>query len=321
MNVRHVLAAAVATAALSALAVPAAHAADAPAKLPSCDDVSTGDGGYEQKLIKTSISDIVGPVVGGSGWQAFKGTVTSTAATDLKGVTWNVILGRQTENGEDQPGPYLDVEYKSRATGQWVALPGNGGELEVPGTLKPHQTVTQELRLRVDADVPAVINFVDAYVYGAVDDIYTNPVSGVKTPCRGSAGAQDFFVVKPAGSTVPTGKPTTAPPKPTATATTSRPGKPGEGKPTGQPTEQPSGKPGATATVAPSSAAPSPSGSPTTQLGGVTDTGTGEGAGAATGNLASTGSSSALPIVGLVGGAAVLVGVAAMVVVRRKRRV
>ncbi|MFF0744175.1 hypothetical protein ACFYVL_27630 [Streptomyces sp. NPDC004111] len=318
MNVRHVLAAAMATAALSALAVPAAHAADAPAAaLPSCADVSTGDGGYEMTLMKSFISEIPGPVVGGGDWHPFKVTVTSTAAAELKGVTWTVGFARQTENGEDQPGPYLDVEYRSRATGKWVALPGHGGALEGPGTLKPRETVTQEVRVRATKDVPEEINFADTYLNAFVDDVYTNPNTGLKTPCRGTAPWQEGFAILPAGSTVPTGKPTTAPPKPTRTAT---PTPTATGKPTAGPTGQPTGKPGATATAAPTSAAPSPSGSPSAQLGGVTDINTGTGTGGVTGNLAATGSSSALPVLGLVGGAAVVVGAAAVIVVRRKGR-
>ncbi|MFD3515892.1 hypothetical protein [Streptomyces sp. NPDC058657] len=323
MNVRHVLAAATATAALSVLAVPAAHAADTAAELPACYDVSTAFGDYEQKLIKADISRITGPVVGGGPWEPFTVTVTSTAAADVQGVTQQVTFGRQTENGEDQPGPYLDVEYKSNKTGQWVALEGSGGALEPIGTLKPKQSVTHELRMRVSKDVPAVINFANGYLSAGVDDLYTHPETGAKIPCKGSAANENGFEIKQPGAAVPTGKPTTAPPKPTATAT--RPGRPGEGKPTGQP----AGGPGATASAAPTSAAPSPSGSPSTQLGGVTGTAAAGGATtgdpvsgnpAATGNLAATGSSSALPAVGLVGGAAVLLGVVAVIVVRRKGR-
>ncbi|MEU8890310.1 hypothetical protein [Streptomyces sp. NPDC048442] len=311
MNVRHVLAAAVATAALSATMAPVAYAADAPAELPSCSDVSMGGGGYEQKLIKATMSEVAGPIVAGGDWSPYTVTVTSTSADELKNVGRGVTVARQTENGEDQPGPWMDVEYKSKETGQWVALEGNGGPLADLGTLKPKESVKQELRLRAAKDIPAVINFIDSFFTAYVDDVYVNPSSGVKTPCRGSSGAMDTFGVKPAGTTP---EPTRTPgPKPTSSATpTTRPT--ATVTPSGGPSVTPAGKPTATPSTVPTATG---SAAATPQLAGGTGVAGGTGG---TGNLASTGTSGALPVVGLAGGAAVLLGVAAMIVVRRKGR-
>ncbi|MGW7412564.1 hypothetical protein [Streptomyces sp. NPDC054863] len=313
MNVRHVLAAAVATAALSAAVAPVAYAAGASAGLPACSDVSTGDGGYEQKLIAVTMSEAAGPVVAGGDWYPYTVTVTSTSADELKDVGRSVTVARQTENGEDQPGPWMDVEYKSKETGRWVALEGHGGPLAALGTLKPKESVTQELRMRAAKDIPAVINSIDSYFSSSVDDVYVNPNTGTKTPCRGTTTAMDTFGIKPAG-TAP--EPTRTPgPKPTPTATpTSRPT--ATVTPTGGPSEsgKPSGKPSVTLSTAPTatgSAAPAP------QLAGTTGTTGGTGG---TADLASTGASGALPVVGLAGGGAVLLGAAAVIVVRLKGR-
>ncbi|MFI0978411.1 hypothetical protein ACH4SP_15615 [Streptomyces sp. NPDC021093] len=318
MNVRHVLAAAVATAALSATAAPVAYAADAPAELPSCSDVGSGGSGYEMKLLDSTMSEATGPVVAGGDWYTYTVTVTSTSADELKDVGRSVALARQTENGEDQPGPWMDVEYKSKETGQWVALEGHGGPLTTLGTLKPKESVTQEVRMRAAKDTPEVINFIDSYFSASVDDVYVDPSTGTKTPCRGSMTAMDSFGVKQAGTTpeptrtpgpkpTTTAKPTAKPTaEPTATATPS--GGPSEsGKPSGKPTATPSTVPTATG-----SASPAP------QLAGNAG---GTGVTGGTANLASTGTSGALPIVGLAGGAAVLLGAVAVVVVRRKGRV
>ncbi|MFH8347639.1 LPXTG cell wall anchor domain-containing protein [Streptomyces sp. NPDC018045] len=307
MKLRRTAATAVAVAAVAPaalLAAPAAYATEgAGEKLYSCYDVSTAYGDYEQKSIKLTQTDTDGPVVRGGGWRSFRATVTNISSKDVSPLSVSVYAWRQVEDEDPVLGRFIEFQYKAGQTGKWTPVDsGASGRFVTNGVLKAGKSVTYELRLRAPANTPKHMTWGDVSVQTTFVDHYRFP-DGRVVPCTaGPTGQNGITIVDPAA------KPTPGATKPGTTpggATTPRPGPtspaPTPPRPTGSPTPP----------VAPST----PRTGASSNVVGVSDQTTSR----ASGNLAQTGSSDALPTVALIGGAAVVTGGAAVLIARRRR--
>ncbi|MET9291118.1 LPXTG cell wall anchor domain-containing protein [Streptomyces sp. NPDC003077] len=324
MKLRHTVATAVAVATLAPAALlvaPAAYAAEGTQatqgatrteeKVPGCETVSTAYGDYEQKTLTLNQTDVDGPVVRGGGWRNFHATVTNISNKDVTTLNAAVYTWRQVEDEDPVVASFVDVEYKNRETGKWIPL-GYYEHFVRNGVLKAKKSVTYDLRLRAKADLPAHMTWADVSVEVSFVDSYRFPKpDGRVVPCLGSStGQKSIKFVNATDKPAPTGKPkppTTSTPKPSTSATTTP-------KPTAPVTHTPTSSPVPTKPTAPVTARPSaPYASPSVvAVAAQFPTGGG-------GNLAQTGSSDALPTVGLIGGAAVLAGGAAVLITRRRR--
>ncbi|MEV6326185.1 LPXTG cell wall anchor domain-containing protein [Streptomyces sp. NPDC051909] len=283
------------TTAVLFLAVPAGHAAEPPAALPSCTDVSTAHGDYEQKSLTAKVDVIADPLVAGSGWQPVKGTVTNIGAEDLTGVKVSGHPWRQVESPEYDLRDYVKAQVKA-ADGSWHDLGTGLAGVDEIGLLKAGETRTYDLRIQAEGKLPADLTGAEFAFSGAFADVYRFPDTGKEVDCLGTADANDAFRIKhpdirPTPTKTSTPTPTKTPtrtPAPTATATATAP-------PTA--TAAPSSTPTPSATVSSSS-------SPT--------------AVAAGGNLADTGSSGTTTLA-VIGGAVVVLGAAAVFLGRLRK--
>ncbi|WP_137994155.1 LPXTG cell wall anchor domain-containing protein [Streptomyces vilmorinianum] len=276
------------TSAVLFLAVPAGRAAEAPAALPSCEDVSTAYGDYEQKSLTATVNVVPETLVAGSGWQPVEGAVTNIGAEDLPDVTVSGYPWRQVEFPEYDLRDYVKAQVKA-ADGSWHDLgtgPAGVGEIAL---LKAGETRSFELRVQAVGKLPADLTWAEFAFSGAFADVYRYPDTGKEVDCTGYARANDTFRIKPVDT-----KPTTAPtPTPTPTPTPSK-------TPTPTPTPTPTATASPTPTPTPTATA---SNTPAPNHGG---------------RLAETGASGATTTLAVIGGAVVVLGAAAVLFGRRR---
>ncbi|MET9673594.1 LAETG motif-containing sortase-dependent surface protein [Streptomyces sp. NPDC006482] len=284
MKIRPTATVALTTAALF-LSSPAGHAAEAPARLPSCTEVSTANGDYEQKSLVAKV-EVTDPVLVGGDWQPIKGSVANIGDKDLSDVEVMAYPWRQAEF-EDPTFEYLQFQMKA-ADGSWHDLLDMGSKnIDVIPSLKAGETKDYDLRVK-SGPLPQDPMFVEFAFIGGFADVYRFPDTGKEVDCRATSNGNDVFKIQGA-STQPT---QTATPSPTTSTST----------PAATPT---------TATPAPTtttSSAPAPT--PTTTA--PTTPAPGE-------NLAETGSSGATTTLAVVGGAIVVLGAAAVFFTRRRK--
>ncbi|MFH8405932.1 hypothetical protein ACH4FX_14310 [Streptomyces sp. NPDC018019] len=196
MKLRRTLAMALAATALPSaalLAAPTAHAAGATGEqLPSCYDVSTAYGDYEQKTLRLDQTDADGPVVRGGGWRSFRATVTNIGTVDVKTLGMSVYAWRQVEDEDPVIGRFIAFEYKNKKTGAWTPVDGNAsGRFVTDGVLKAGKSVTYDLRLRATADLPAHMTWGDVSVNASFVDHYRFPTGSV-VPCSAGETGQNL---------------------------------------------------------------------------------------------------------------------------------
>ncbi|MEV5595298.1 LPXTG cell wall anchor domain-containing protein [Streptomyces sp. NPDC052496] len=305
MKLRRTVAAAATVAAVVPavlLAAPAAYATESTGeKLYSCNDVSNG--AYEQETLSLVQTDADGPVVRGGGWRTFRATVTNISAKDVSTLSVDVQAWRQVEDENPVLGKFIRFEYRTGQTGKWTPVDTSSpGGFVTNGVLKAGKSVTYQLRLRATADLPKHMTWGDVSVYTSFVEQYRFP-DGSVVPCTaGPTGQNMIKIVDPAGKPTPG----TTKPGPAAGGGT----KPTPAKPVPAPTAtRPTGSPKTSATPSASHAGTA---SNVVQTSARTTS-------QASGNLAQTGSSDALPTVALIGGAAVVAGGAAVLVTRRRR--
>ncbi|WP_329117668.1 LPXTG cell wall anchor domain-containing protein [Streptomyces sp. NBC_01353] len=292
MKLRPAATVAATTAALFLAAPAAARAAESPADLPSCTDVSTAYGDYEQKSLTAKVDVVAAALVAGAGWQPVKGSVTNIGAEDLPGVVVGGYPWRQDEFPEYQLGDYVKAQVKA-ADGSWRDLGTDRANVDRIALLKAGETRRYELRVQAVAKLPADLTWAEFAFSGEFADVYRYPDTGKEVDCRGSAHANDNFAIKHSPDTGPT--PTKTPTKtPAPTSTPTR---------TATPTAGPTATPAVTApTTATPSATPSATHAPNTG-----------------GRLAETGSSGTATLA-VIGGAVVVLGAAAVLFGRRRNR-
>ncbi|MEU6882924.1 hypothetical protein [Streptomyces sp. NPDC046712] len=287
MKLRPAATVAVTTVALL-LAVPATHAAETPAALPSCTDVSTAYGDYEQKSLTATVDVVTDPLVAGTGWQPVKGSVTNIESEDLTDVRVTAYPWHQVEFPAYDLKDHVKAQVKA-ADGSWRDLgtgPAAVGEIAL---LKAGETKSYDLRVQAVGKLPADLTSAEFAFSGAFADVYQYPDTGKKVDCLGYANANEAFRIKPV-DTKPTPTPSKTPtPTPSKTPTLASPA-----TPTAAPSATASNKPSPTAT-------PSAAHAPNTG-----------------GRLADTGSwgTTALAVTG---GAVIVIGAAAVLVARRRR--
>ncbi|MFH8747294.1 hypothetical protein ACH4GK_08640 [Streptomyces rimosus] len=195
MKLRRALTTTLAAAVLPAaalVAAPGAYAAgQAGEQLPSCYDVSTANGDYEQKTIKLVQTDADGPVVRGGGWRSFRATVTNISSTTLKTLGMSVYAWRQVEDEDPVIGRFIAFEYKSKKTGSWTPVDSDAsGSFVTDGVVKAGKSVTYDLRLRATADLPAHMTWGDVSVNASFTDRYRFP-DGRVIACRAGETGQN----------------------------------------------------------------------------------------------------------------------------------
>jgi LPXTG-motif cell wall-anchored protein len=264
---------------------PAARAAEDPGSLPNCTDVSTAYGDYEQDEVTVSVDVAATVLMAGGDWQPARGSVTNVGKRDLPAVVASAYPWLQTEDPElADMSDFVKVEART-ADGGWQPLDGSG-RIDAP-PLKPGETRTYELRVRVVKDVPKTLGGSEFAFTGAFADVYRFPDTGKEVACAGVAYGNDTFRIQRT-ATSPTPKPTTAKPTPSATKPTSTP------SPTDSATAAPTSPP---ATTSAPTAAPS-------------DT---------HGEMAETGTSNATVPLAAGAGALAVLGVGAVLFARRRR--
>ncbi|MEN1882487.1 LPXTG cell wall anchor domain-containing protein [Streptomyces mirabilis] len=265
---------------------PAAWAAEDPGSLPACTDVSTAYGGYEQDEVTASVDVGATVLMAGGDWQPARGSVTNVGKRDLPAVVASAYPWLQTEDPElADMSDFVKVEART-ADGGWQPLDGSG-RIDAP-PLKPGETRTYELRVRVVKDVPKTLGGSEFAFTGTFADVYRFPDTGKEVACAGVAYGNDTFRIQQRTATSPTPKPTTAKPTPSATKPTSTP------SPTDSATAAPTSPP---ATTSAPPAAPS-------------DT---------HGEMAETGTSNATVPLAVGAGALAVLGVGAVLFARRRR--
>ncbi|WP_030666459.1 hypothetical protein [Streptomyces rimosus] len=201
MNLRRALITAVTMAVLptaALVAAPGAYAAGAGAgagaareQLPSCYDVATTDGSYEQKTLKLVQTDADGPVTRGGDWRSFRATVTNIGSRPVKTLDMSVYIWRQVEDEDPVIGRFVAFEYKSGKNGKWTPVDrGASGRFVTNGVLKAGQSVTYQLRLRATADLPAHMRWADISVDSSFVDHYRFP-DGRVVACRAGETGQN----------------------------------------------------------------------------------------------------------------------------------
>ncbi|MFF4733751.1 LPXTG cell wall anchor domain-containing protein [Streptomyces mirabilis] len=264
---------------------PAARAAEDPGSLPKCTDVSTAYGGYEQDEVTVSVDVAATVLMAGGDWQPARGSVTNVGKRDLPAVVASAYPWLETEDPElADMSDFVKVEART-ADGGWQSLDGSG-RIDAP-PLKPGETRTYEMRVRVVKDVPKTLGGSEFAFTGAFADVYRFPDTGKEVACAGVAHGNDTFRIQRT-ATSPTPEPTTAKPTPSATAPTSTP------SPTDVATAAPTSPP---ATTSAPPAAPSD-----------TD-----------GEMAETGTSNATVPLAAAAGALAVLGVGAVLFARRRR--
>ncbi|MFF8598883.1 LPXTG cell wall anchor domain-containing protein [Streptomyces sp. NPDC015232] len=285
------------TTAVLFLAAPAGHAVEAPSGLPSCTEVSSAHGDYEQKSLTAKIDVVTDPLVAGSGWQPVTGAVTNVGAKDLTGVKVSGYPWRQEESPSYVLSDYVKTQVKA-ADGSWRELGTGAAGIDEIALLKAGETKTYELRVQAVGTLPAGLTGAEFGLSAAFADVYRFPDTGKEVDCLGTVNVNDAFRIQQSG-TKPTPTPTKAPtkaptgtpaPTPTKSATQTQ-------TPTQSPTSTPPETPAPTATATPTA---TPSAVP------------------AGGNLADTGSSGTVTLA-VVGGAVVVLGAAAVFLGRRRR--
>lgn len=293
MPFRRLTAAAAAAAAAAALApavlLTAAGPAHAdgptdPTTLPSCSDVSTAYGDYEQHSLRTALTGAPTAVVAGDGWHEFTGTVTNTGDTALPVVAVQASAWRETDGGTEL-GPYAKVQVAT-ADGGWRQLAdGSSGFADPAHDLAAHASAAYRFRFEISADAPKDVTYGEVSIEGVFADTYTAPGTTDPVACAGDSAIASDFSIRAAGSTPPASGSPTPTPTPTPTATHSAPG-------TGAGTPSPGsgGTAGATATP---------------------DTGA---------QLADTGAPSDVPLLTGLGALVVAAGAGVLTVTRRRSR-
>ncbi|KAA6222188.1 hypothetical protein CP973_09730 [Streptomyces albofaciens JCM 4342] len=215
MIVRRALTTALAAAVLPAaalVAAPGAYAAgQAGEQLPSCYDVSTASGDYEQKTIKLVQTDADGPVVRGGGWRSFRATVTNIGSTTLKTLGMSVYAWRQVEDEDPVIGGFMAFEYRSQKTGKWTPVDSDAsGRFVTDGVVRAGKSVTYDLRLRATADLPAHMTWADISVDASFVNRYRFP-DGRVVSCRAGETGQNMVHITDAAASRPTGPARTSP--------------------------------------------------------------------------------------------------------------
>ncbi|MFH9426467.1 hypothetical protein [Streptomyces sp. NPDC017529] len=214
MFLRRALTTALAAAVLPAaalVAAPDAYAAgQAGEELPSCYDVSTANGDYEQKTIKLVQTDADGPVVRGGGWRSFRATVTNISSATLKTLDMSVYAWRQVEDEDPVIGGFIAFEYKSKKTGKWTPVDRASSRFVTDGVVKSGKPVTYDLRLRATADLPAHMTWGDVSVNASFVDRYRFP-DGRVISCRAGETGQNKIDITDATAARPTGPARTSP--------------------------------------------------------------------------------------------------------------
>ncbi|MFH8933380.1 LPXTG cell wall anchor domain-containing protein [Streptomyces griseosporeus] len=297
MKYRPAVLAAAASAALLA-GPPAASAAEDPGALPTCTDVSTSYGDYEQDELTASV-DVAPVLVAGGDWQPARASVTNVGERDLPVVVVRAYPWLQT--GEPDPPDMRDyVKTETRtADGGWRELDETAWIDASP--LKSGETRTYELRVRVVGGLPRTPGGSEYALTGAFADVYRFPDTGKEVPCTGVAPANDTFRIERPATTSPTPRPTTPRPTPSATPTTTTPAP----RPTRTPTTTPSATPTPTPTSSATTSTPSAPAVPPPGTGG---------------EMAGTGTSDATVPLAAAAGALALLGGGAVLMARRRRR-
>ncbi|MFF9622309.1 LPXTG cell wall anchor domain-containing protein [Streptomyces griseosporeus] len=276
---------------------PAAGAAEDPGALPTCTDVSTSYGDYEQDELTASV-DVAPVLVAGGDWQAASASVTNVGERDLPVVVVRAYPWLQT--GEPDPPDMRDyVKTEARtADGGWRELDETAWIDASP--LKSGETRTYELRVRVVGNLPRTPGGSEYALTGAFADVYRFPDTGKEVPCTGVAPANDTFRIERPATTSPTPRPTGTKPSPTATAPT--PTATAKPTATAEPTRTPTVTPSPTDSAAP---APVPATTAPADPGG---------------EMATTGTSDATVPLAAAAGALALLGGGAVLLARRRRR-
>ncbi|MFD8939631.1 LAETG motif-containing sortase-dependent surface protein [Streptomyces sp. NPDC059578] len=255
-----------------------------PDELMPCDYV---DEEYVADTLESEISGLPGRIVAGSGWHEFSLTTTNTSDVTLN----EVAIYAEVENFEIEEdralSPFLSLQYFNETTERWAEI-RDSYEIDSDTTVDwAGAYFTGVETMKPDDYVTNKLRLAikedapvgDGYAFGSGG--YLDTVNGERCIAENYGTDAYFSVLKPGSSNED----------------------PGEAKPgTGSGTDKPKPGPG------PGSG----KGGGTTPQGGVSQQ-------PVTGNLAATGSSSAMPVIGLVGGLAVLAGAGAVFYVRKRK--
>ncbi|MFE1770909.1 hypothetical protein [Streptomyces sp. NPDC059008] len=234
---------------------------------------------------KTGLRGLPGKIVAGSGWHEFAYRVTNVSKITVMETDISLSLGTADPKIDDVSELAVTVQWYNPATGKWKPIEGEGAKFQddddftTVKRLQPGEHADARMRIKIGKKAKAGSGY-----FFTIGHSY-----GEDGKCGFDKISQFDFKVLPAGSKP--GKVADAKGKP------GKPAKPGKQGVTGS-----QGTPGGTSTAGNKPAAY-----------GTHD------AAPATGKLATTGSPSALPTVAALGGAAVVAGAGAVLVVRRRK--
>lgn len=231
-------------------ATPTATESETVSPSPDPDECTTVTDGAS---IETTLTGLPSKIVAGSGWHNFTYEATNTSDQEMHAIQAYVdVIGI---DGADLEviSKYLSVEWKSESG--WESIADTTGYFGTAEKVAAGETITAELRVKVDAKAPA------GYGYAFSSGVYVSEDGD----CEFSEDMMFEFDILAAGS-----KPGKVPPAK---------GKPGKGN------------------------KPAPQG----------------GHEEIDGNLASTGSSSQLPVIGLIGGITIVAGAGVVFAMKRRK--
>ncbi|MBK3559621.1 LPXTG cell wall anchor domain-containing protein [Streptomyces sp. MBT56] len=106
----------------------------------------------DRDAVRTTLHDLPGEIVAGSGWHNFTFRVTNTSDRPMKSVTANVLKAVFAPSEDFKNLEHLlTLEWYDQETGTWeVAEPGYGHSFDLPGLL-PGEHIDIKLRIKVHA--------------------------------------------------------------------------------------------------------------------------------------------------------------------------
>ncbi|MGK5501193.1 LAETG motif-containing sortase-dependent surface protein [Streptomyces sp. URMC 125] len=145
------------------------------------DEEEPGDGQWpvdecpvvdEDRDFTTSISDLPAQVAAGSGWKQFSLNVTNRSDTDRLFSQAHVYLAAATETGADA-ADYVTLQVRG-GDGAWYDVSTDFDSLDAgyvgQGSVGAGETVTLQLRLKVDAKAPNSVGIVLGYAFYLNED-------------------------------------------------------------------------------------------------------------------------------------------------------
>ncbi|MDT3399061.1 LAETG motif-containing sortase-dependent surface protein [Streptomyces sp. B1866] len=205
----------------SASATPSATPSQKPSGHPSASASPTatpgrectgeeGDGYIEDPDLTTTLSGLPSKVVAGSGFHSFTFRVKNSSDRSYQRVDFGVFAATARSEDDEPTGRYLTLQYRDPDTGAWRAV-STGDDDPDQGYIgytdvRPHETLTLDLRLKVAASAPTGVGFaisVGVYADGKGNCVYSTGDYYEFTVLKAGTKPGDVPGAKPQGGKKP----------------------------------------------------------------------------------------------------------------------